>query len=47
MTQPMPREPHEGVPADANAETEALERDQSSSVARRGQSSGTVGTGQR
>lgn len=45
MTQPMPREPHEGTKADANKETEALERDQSSYVARGGQSSGMADTG--
>lgn len=45
MTQPMPREPHEGIKADANPETETLERDQSSYVARGGQSSGIVSSG--
>lgn len=45
MTQPIPREPHEGIKADAGPESEAAERDQSSYVARAGQSSGTVSTG--
>ena len=40
MTQPMPQEPHEGRKADANPETEAAERGQSSYVARAGQTSG-------
>ena len=40
MTEPMPREPHEGIKADANAETETAERNQSSYVARGGQTSG-------
>lgn len=45
MTQPMPREPHEGLKADAGQEALAAERDQTSYVARAGQSSGTVSTG--
>lgn len=45
MTQPMPREPHAGITADASPETEAAERDQSSYVARGGPSSGTVASG--
>ena len=45
MTEPMPREPHEGIKADAGKETEAAERDQSSYVARGGQSSGMVDNG--
>ena len=45
VTQPMRSEPHEGIKADANSETEALEREQSSYAARGGQSSGTVTTG--
>lgn len=45
MTQPMPREPHEGIKADNNPETQAAEGDQSSYVARAGQSSGVVGSG--
>jgi hypothetical protein len=45
MTEPMPREPHEGIKADANVESEAVERDQSSYVARGGSSSGTVSSG--
>ena len=44
MTQPMPRDPHEGIKADAGPEAEAAERDQGSPVARGGQS-GTVGSG--
>jgi hypothetical protein len=44
-TQPMPREPHEGLKADAGAEAQAGDRDQSSYVARAGQSSGTVASG--
>ena len=45
MTDPMPREPHEGIKADGNPEAEAAEREQSSYVARGGQSSGTVDSG--
>ncbi len=45
MTQHMAREPHEGIKADTDPETPALEHDQSSYVARRGQSSGTVDSG--
>jgi len=45
MTQPMPREPHEGIKADAGEESLAAERDQSSYVARAGQSSGVVDNG--
>ncbi len=45
MTQPMPREPHEEIKADGNPETAALERNQSSYVARGGQSNGTVDRG--
>jgi len=41
----MPSEPHEGIEADANSKTEALERDQSSYAARGWQSHGTVTTG--
>ncbi len=43
--QPMPREPHEGIKADANPEQAAGDRDQSSYVARGGQTSGVVSTG--
>lgn len=43
--QPMPRDPHEGIKADADPETLAADRDQSSYVARGGQSSGIVSTG--
>jgi len=42
MTQPMPREPHEGIKADAGPESEAAEADQTSYVARGGQTSGII-----
>ena len=42
MTAP---EPHEGLKTDADPETQGVERDQTSYVARAGQSSGTVSTG--
>lgn len=45
MTQPTPREPHDGIDPAANREAQASERDQSSYVARAGQSSGVVDTG--
>lgn len=45
MTQPTPREPHDGIKADANPEAEVAERDQSSYVARAGQSSGATDSG--
>lgn len=45
MSRPEPRDPHEGINVDANPETAAIDRDQSSSVARAGQSSGTVDSG--
>lgn len=45
MTQPLPREPHDGIKADAGAESEGAERNQSSYVARGGQSSGMVASG--
>ena len=38
MTTPTPQDPHEGIDPAANPETEAAERDQSSYVARAGQS---------
>lgn len=40
-----PNDPHEGIKTDAGAEAAAAERDQTSYVARAGQSSGTVSTG--
>lgn len=45
MTQPMPPEPHEGTKADAAPEVQAAERDQTSYVARAGQSSGVIENG--
>lgn len=36
MTEPLPRDPHEGIKADASAEDQAGERDQTSYVARAG-----------
>lgn len=45
MTQPMPREPHEGIKADASEEAASGDRDQTSYVARAGQSSGIVDNG--
>lgn len=45
MTQPTPRDPHEGIHTDANPEAEAAARDQSPYVARSGSSSGIVDTG--
>ena len=45
MTQPMPREPHDGIKADADAETAAADREQTTYLARAGQSSGMVSTG--
>ncbi len=45
MTSSLPPEPHEGIKADAGLETENAERNQSSYVARGGQSSGTADTG--
>lgn len=45
MTEPMPVEPHEGLKADNNPETQVSERDQSSYVARGGQSSGVITDG--
>ena len=44
MTQPLPRDPQEGIKADAGPEAAAAERDQSPPVARGGRS-GTVGSG--
>ena len=45
MTQATPREPHDGIDPAANREAEAAERDQTSYVARGGQSSGIVDMG--
>ena len=45
MSQPTPRDPHDGIDPAANRETEAAERDQTSYVARGGQSSGIIDTG--
>lgn len=45
MTQPLPVDPHEGIKADAGPESAAAERDQSTYVARAGQSSGVVHSG--
>lgn len=45
MTEPMPAEPHEGVKADNNVESAVTERNQSSYVARAGQSSGIIDNG--
>lgn len=44
-TQPMPREPHEGIKADAGPEAQSGEKDQSPYVARAGNSSGIVDNG--
>ena len=43
MTQPTPRDPHDGIHTDANPEAEAAERGQSSYVARAGQTGVTSG----
>ncbi len=40
-----PTDPHDGIKTDASRESEAVERDQTSYVARGGQSSGTLTTG--
>jgi hypothetical protein len=45
MTQPTPRDPHDGIDPTANREAEAADRDQTSYVARGGQSSGIVDNG--
>ncbi|MDP9497594.1 MAG: hypothetical protein M3P46_08025 [Actinomycetota bacterium] len=45
MTRPTPPDPHEGINPAANREAEAVERDQTSYVARGGQSSGIVDNG--
>ena len=45
MTTPTPKDPHEGIDPAANPESEAAERDQSSYVARGGQSSGIIDMG--
>lgn len=41
MTQPMPREPHDGLKADAGAEAVAGDRDASPAVSRAGSSGAT------
>ena len=41
----LPRDPHEGRKADGNPETEASERDQTTYVARAGNSSGMIDSG--
>ena len=45
MTQPTPRDPHEGINPAGDPESEAVERDQSSYVSRGGNTSGIVDTG--
>ncbi len=45
MSQPTPRDPHDGIDPAANREAQAAERDQTSYVARGGSSSGVVDTG--
>lgn len=45
MSQPTPQDPHDGIDIAANREAEAAERDQTSYVARGGQSSGIVDNG--
>ena len=45
MTTPVPSDPHDGIDPTADREAEAAARDQSSDVARGGQSSGIVDTG--
>lgn len=45
MTRPAPRDPHDGIDPGANPETRVDERNQSSSVARGGNSSGAADTG--
>lgn len=45
MSQPTPQDPHDGIDPAANREAEAAERDQTSYVARGGQSSGIIDTG--
>ena len=45
MTRPTPQDPHDGIDPAANREAEAAERDQTSYVARGGQSSGILDTG--
>jgi hypothetical protein len=45
MTLPTPPDPHDGIDPAANREAEAAERDQTSYVARGGQSSGVVDMG--
>ena len=45
MSQPTPQDPHDGIDPTANREAEAAERDQTSYVARGGQSSGIIDMG--
>jgi hypothetical protein len=45
MTRPTPQDPHDGIDPGANREAAAAERDQTSYVARGGQSSGILDTG--
>ena len=45
MSSPGPQDPHDGIDPSANRETAAAERDQTSYVARGGQSSGILDTG--
>ena len=45
MTRPTPQDPHDGIDPTANREAQAADRDQTSYVARGGQSSGIVDTG--
>ena len=45
MSSPGPQDPHDGIDPSANRETAAAERDQTSYVARCGQSSGILDTG--
>ena len=45
MSSPTPPDPHDGIDPRANREAEHAEQDQSSYVARGGQSSGIVDTG--
>ena len=45
MTRPGPQDPHDGIDPAANREAEAAERDQTSYVARGGQSSGIIDMG--
>ena len=45
MSRPTPPDPHDGIDPGNNREAEAVERDQTSYVARGGQSSGVVDMG--